>query len=113
MVIKDPNSLFKDDDGFYRGIYTFYDSDLLEMLQGWLTKYPDCKINNLEVTPALDKYRDPNKERRQKAKFTEEEQFWTIYTMSGVVLDVSIPAKYFDDSFKAPFNYYDYKGEDY
>lgn len=109
MVIKDPNSLFKDDNNnFYREIFTFYDSNSLEMLAEWLGKYPDSKINNLEVNPILDKYRDSNKERRSKGKFTDEEQFWNLYTMSSVVLDVSIPEKYFDDVFIEPQDYFHY-----
>ena len=81
MVIKDPNSLFKDDGDYSRYIYVYIDEPELGCLERWLTKYSDVKINNLEVKAHVD----------QKGNLD-----------SKVILDASVPNKYFNHVFDSP-----------
>ena len=93
MLVKDPNSLFKDsDDNRSRYIYVYFDEPELGILEDWLDKYRGTVINSLEVKPHVYKDKDKN------GKYIE-------CMASKVIVDVSIPNKYFYKGVSGPDNY--------
>ncbi len=93
MLIKNPNELFKSgDDNRSRYLYVYHDGPQLESLEDWLDKYKGSIINNLEVQPYTFKYKNEDGEYRESM-------------VSKVVLDVSIPDKYFYDVVDEPEDY--------
>ena len=92
MLIKDPNSLFKDDGNRSRYIYVYFDEPELGILEDWLDEYKGTVINSLEVKPYVYKDKDKND------KYKE-------YMASKVIVDVSIPNKYFYKGVSSPDNY--------
>lgn len=92
MLVKDPNLLFKDDGNRSRYIYVYFDEPELGILEDWLDKYKGTVINSLEVKPYVYKDKDKND------KYIE-------YMASKVIVDVSIPNKYFYKGVSGPDNY--------
>ena len=92
MLVKDPNSLFKDDGNRSRYIYVYFDEPELGILEDWLDKYKGTVINSLEVKPYVYKYKNKNDE-------------YIECMASKVIVDVSIPNKYFYKGVSSPDNY--------
>lgn len=92
MLVKDPNLLFKDDGNRSRYIYVYFDEPELGILEDWLDKYKGTVINSLEVKSYVYKKKDKNGE-------------YIEYMASKVIVDVSIPNKYFYKGVSGPDNY--------
>ncbi|OXC12292.1 hypothetical protein AYP77_02835 [Lactobacillus crispatus] len=92
MLIKDPNLLFKDDGNRSRYIYVYFDEPELGILEDWLDEYKGTVINSLEVKPYVYKEKDKNGE-------------YIECMASKVIVDVSIPNKYFYKGVSSPHNY--------
>lgn len=92
MKIKNPNSVFKcnecNKNDYLRELYVFVDNGSLEGLENWLDQYNESIINDLEITPYI--YEDENHEKE---------------VVSKVVLDASIPGKYFNNRVYGPESY--------
>lgn len=85
-------NFFKDDGNRSRYIYVYFDEPELGILEDWLDKYKGTVINSLEVKPYVYKDKDKND------KYIE-------YMASKVIVDVSIPNKYFYKGVSGPDNY--------
>ena len=92
MLVKDPNLLFKDDGNRSRYIYVYFDEPELGILEDWLDKYKGTVINSLEVKPYVYKNKNKNDE-------------YIECMASKVIVDVSIPNKYFYKGVSSPDNY--------
>lgn len=92
MLVKDPNLLFKDDGNRSRYIYVYFDEPELGILEDWLDEYKGTVINSLEVKPYVYKEKDKNGE-------------YIECMASKVIVDVSIPNKYFYKGVGGPDNY--------